>query len=71
MEAGAEGRRPERQRPGHRAESTFRRSPTFVGKLPPRTMAVIGGGGAESFARMLRGYGFRVGLEAFARPATS
>ena len=44
---------------------------TFVGKLPPRTMAVIGGGGAESFIRMLRGYGFRVGLEAFARPATS
>ncbi len=43
---------------------------TFVGKLPPRTMAVIGGGGAESFTRMLRGYGFRVGLEAFARPAT-
>jgi methanogenic corrinoid protein MtbC1 len=44
---------------------------TLVSKLPPRTMAVIGGGGAESFARVLRGYGFRVGLEAFARPATS
>ena len=44
---------------------------TLVSKLPPRTMAVIGGGGAESYARVLRGYGFRVGLEAFARPATS
>jgi DNA-binding transcriptional MerR regulator len=44
---------------------------TLVSKLPPRTMAVIGGGGAEPFARVLRGYGFRVGLEAFARPASS
>ena len=71
VDAGAEGRRPERQRPDRSCGSTFRRSRPCVGKLPPRTMAVIGGGGAESFARMLRGYGFRVGLEAFARPATS
>jgi DNA-binding transcriptional MerR regulator len=38
------------------------------GKLPPRTIAVMGGGGAEHYARVLRGYGFRVGLDAF-RPA--
>jgi DNA-binding transcriptional MerR regulator len=35
------------------------------GKLPPKTMAAIGGGGAEPHARVLRGYGLRVGLEAF------
>jgi len=35
------------------------------GKLPPRTLAVMGGGGAEHYARVLRGYGFRVGLDAF------
>jgi hypothetical protein len=34
-------------------------------KLPPRTMAAIGGGGVEPHARALRGYGFRVGVEAF------
>jgi MerR family transcriptional regulator, light-induced transcriptional regulator len=38
-----------------------------VGKLPPRTMAVIGGGGVEPHARLLRGYGLRIGLEAFTR----
>lgn len=37
------------------------------GKLPPRTMAAIGGGGAEPHARVLRGYGFSLGLEAFTR----
>jgi hypothetical protein len=35
-------------------------------KLPPNTMAVIGGGGVEPHSRVLRGYGFRIGLEGFA-----
>jgi len=35
-------------------------------KLPPRTLAVIGGSGVEPHSRVLRGYGFRIGLEAFA-----
>ena len=34
-------------------------------RLPPSTLAAIGGGGAEHYARVLRGYGFRVGLDAF------
>ena len=34
-------------------------------KLPPNTLAAIGGGGADAHARMLRGYGYRLGLEAF------
>jgi hypothetical protein len=38
-----------------------------AGRLPPRTMAVIGGGGVEPHARVLRGYGLRIGLEAFTR----
>jgi methanogenic corrinoid protein MtbC1 len=38
-----------------------------VGKLPPRTRAVIGGGGVEPHARLLRGYGLSIGLEAFTR----
>jgi MerR family transcriptional regulator, light-induced transcriptional regulator len=38
-----------------------------VGKLPPRTMAAIGGGGVEPHARLLRGYGLKIGLEAFTR----
>ena len=38
-----------------------------AGKLPPRTMAVIGGGGVEPHARVLRGYGLRIGREAFTR----
>ena len=37
------------------------------GKLPPHTRAMIGGGGAEHYARVLRGYGFRIGLDAFGR----
>lgn len=36
-------------------------------KLPPNTMAAIGGGGVEPHSRVLRGYGLRIGLEAFAR----
>jgi len=36
------------------------------GRLPPRTFAVIGGGGAEPYTRFLTSYGFRVGLESFA-----
>jgi MerR family transcriptional regulator, light-induced transcriptional regulator len=35
------------------------------GRLPPRTMAAIGGGGVEPHARVLRGYGFGIGLDAF------
>jgi DNA-binding transcriptional MerR regulator len=42
---------------------------SLPGKLPPRTMAAIGGGGVEPHARVLRGYGLRLGLEAF-DPAT-
>jgi methanogenic corrinoid protein MtbC1 len=38
-----------------------------VGKLPPRTMAVIGGSGVGPYAHLLRGYGLRVGLDAFTR----
>jgi MerR family transcriptional regulator, light-induced transcriptional regulator len=38
-----------------------------VGKLPPRTMAVIGGGGVGPYAHLLRGYGLRIGLAAFTR----
>ena len=38
-----------------------------AGKLPPRTMATIGGGGVEPHARLLRGYGLKIGLEAFTR----
>jgi methanogenic corrinoid protein MtbC1 len=34
-------------------------------KLPPHTVAAIGGGGVEPHARVLRGYGFRIGLEGF------
>jgi MerR family transcriptional regulator, light-induced transcriptional regulator len=40
---------------------------TLPGKLPPGAIAVIGGNGAEPHARTLRGYGFRIGLEAFAK----
>jgi MerR family transcriptional regulator, light-induced transcriptional regulator len=36
-------------------------------RLPPRTLAVIGGRGAEAYARLLRGHGFRIGMEPFAR----
>jgi methanogenic corrinoid protein MtbC1 len=40
-----------------------------ISKLPPRTMAVIGGAGVGPHAQTLRGYGFRIGLEAFAAVA--
>jgi DNA-binding transcriptional MerR regulator len=40
-------------------------------RLPPRTLAIIGGGGADPYARALRGYGFRIGMEAFARRSPS
>jgi len=40
-------------------------------QLPPRTLAVIGGRGAEAYARVLRTYGFRIGMEAFRRRAPS
>jgi DNA-binding transcriptional MerR regulator len=35
------------------------------GKLPPRTLPVVGGAGMEPHFRLLRGYGYRMGLEAF------
>lgn len=38
-----------------------------TGKLPPHTIAAIGGGGVEPHARVLRGYGLRIGLEAFTK----
>ncbi len=38
-------------------------------KLPPRTLAAIGGRGVEPHARVLRGYGFRIGVDAFANAA--
>ena len=34
------------------------------GKLPPRTLAVVGGAGMDAHARLLRGYGYRIGVEA-------
>jgi DNA-binding transcriptional MerR regulator len=37
------------------------------GRLPPRTLAVIGGGGVDPHARTLKGYGFRIGLDAFSQ----
>jgi DNA-binding transcriptional MerR regulator len=40
---------------------------TFPGKLPPDTVAAIGGRGAEPHAKLLRRYGFKMGLEAFGR----
>ena len=36
------------------------------GRLPPRTFAVIGGGGVEPYTRFLASYGFEVGLGSFA-----
>jgi DNA-binding transcriptional MerR regulator/methylmalonyl-CoA mutase cobalamin-binding subunit len=36
------------------------------GRLPPRAIAVVGGGGIEPYTRFLTNYGFRIGLEAFA-----
>ena len=40
-----------------------------LSKLPPRTVAVIGGAGVEPHARTLRGYGFRIGLDSFTEVA--
>ncbi len=34
-------------------------------KLPPRTLAVLGGSGTDPHARLLRSYGYRIGLSAF------
>ena len=34
-------------------------------RLPPETIAILGGSGAAPHARMLRNYGYRIGLEAF------
>jgi MerR family transcriptional regulator, light-induced transcriptional regulator len=41
----------------------------FPGKLPPDTVAAIGGGGVEPHAKVLRRHGFRIGREAFTRAA--
>lgn len=38
------------------------------GRLPPGTIPIIGGGGAEPHVTALRQLGFRVGLDAFASP---
>jgi DNA-binding transcriptional MerR regulator len=42
---------------------------TFPGKLPPDTVAAIGGSGVEPHAPLLRRHGFRIGREAFTRAA--
>jgi MerR family transcriptional regulator, light-induced transcriptional regulator len=42
---------------------------SLPGKLPPRTVAAVGGGGVEPHARVLRGYGLRLGLGAFSLAA--
>jgi MerR family transcriptional regulator, light-induced transcriptional regulator len=42
---------------------------TFPGKLPPGTVAAIGGSGVEPHAKVLRRHGFRIGREAFIRAA--
>jgi MerR family transcriptional regulator, light-induced transcriptional regulator len=42
---------------------------SLPGKLPPKTLAAIGGGGADPHARALRRHGYRVGVEALARRA--
>ncbi len=34
-------------------------------KLPPRTLAVVGGSGTDPHARLLRSYGYRIGVGAF------
>jgi hypothetical protein len=40
---------------------------SFPGKLPPDTVAAIGGSGVEPHAKLLRRHGFRIGREAFTR----
>lgn len=42
---------------------------TLPGRLPKSAVAVAGGAGVEPFARQLRGYGFRIGIESLVRPA--
>jgi MerR family transcriptional regulator, light-induced transcriptional regulator len=37
----------------------------FPAKLPPKTLPVIGGRGVEPHTRLLRNYGYRIGVEAF------
>jgi hypothetical protein len=43
----------------------------FPGKLPPNTVAAIGGSGVEPHAKLLRRHGFRIEREAFARSAVT
>jgi DNA-binding transcriptional MerR regulator len=43
---------------------------TFPGKLPPGTVAAIGGSGVEPHAKVLRRHGFRIGREAFIKDRT-
>ena len=51
--------------PSSRARQLSRPSRRLPGSSRRDTMAVIGGGGVEPHARVLRGYGLRLGLEAF------
>lgn len=37
----------------------------FPARLPPKTLPVLGGRGIEPHARLLRNYGYRLGVEAF------
>ena len=43
----------------------------FPGKLPPNTVAAIGGSGVEPHAKLLRRHGFKIEREAFARAAVT
>ena len=40
-------------------------------RLPPRAIAVIGGGGVAPFEHLLRAAGYRIGLESFVVPAVA
>ena len=54
----------QRQRSGDRPRQSARARGASC-QLLPDTVAVVGGGGVEAHARALRGYGFRVGSDAF------
>jgi hypothetical protein len=43
---------------------------SLPGKLPPKTVALIGGGGIEPHLRTLRGYGIRTGMDALTKAAS-
>ncbi|MEO8226928.1 MAG: MerR family transcriptional regulator [Gemmatimonadota bacterium] len=46
-------------------ESAMGHLSALPGKLPPGVIPAIGGSGAEPHARLLRAFGYRIGLEAF------